>query len=127
MNHLLPLVGILAMAPPQGGDQTGGGGLLGSPLILIVAIALMFYFILYLPEKRRKQEREKMLKSLERGDEVITTGGIFGKVVALADNVVTLEIAPNVKIKIGLQYVANVPAKEKTGKEAKEKSGEEKK
>lgn len=121
MNHWINLLGLVSMPTPGGGGDQGAGGLLGSPLMLIVMIAVMFYFVLYMPEKKRKAERERMLKGLERGDEVITSGGVYGKITAVTENTVTLEIAPNVRIKVGTQFVTGVPSKDKSGKETKDK------
>jgi preprotein translocase subunit YajC len=108
MTHWLPILGLIAMAPGGGDGGTSGLGGMAVPLIII---AVMFYFILYMPEKKRKQQREKMLSGLDRGVEVITTGGIYGRITALTDKNVTLEIAPNVRIKVARQFISG-PAKE---------------
>jgi preprotein translocase subunit YajC len=62
-----------------------------------------------------------MLNKLKKNDEVMTSGGIYGKVVALADNVVTLEVAPNVRIRVHRPQISAVVSAEKgSGKEVKE-------
>jgi len=118
---------LVSMSPT--GDS-GPGGALGSPLFLVGMIAIMFYFLLYKPEQRKKNEREKLLKSLARGDEVMTAGGIYGKITALTDNSITIEIAPNVRVKVGRQFVSNVSGKDGAEDKDKEKdkseSGKEK-
>ena len=107
MLDLLLRLAPVAMAPP-GGGAGADGGMLSSPLFLIAMIAIMFYFLLYKPEQKKKQEREKLLKNLQKGDEVMTAGGIYGKITALTDQNVTIEIAPNVRVKISRQFVSNV-------------------
>ena len=106
LDSLLRLAPV-AMADPAGGAG-GPGGMLGSPLFLIAMIAVMFYFLLWKPEQKKKQERERLLKNLSKGDEVMTAGGIYGKITALTDQNVTIEIAPGVRVKISRQHVSNV-------------------
>ena len=106
MTHWISILGIVAMAPQGPGGDNGPAGLLGSPIAMILIIGVMFYFILYMPEKKRKQQREKMLGGLDRGEEVITTGGIYGRITAITDKNVTLEIAPNVRIKVARQFIS---------------------
>ncbi len=67
------------------------------PLVFMMGI---FYLLVWRPQQKRGKEQAAMLTSLKRGDEVITSGGIYGKIAGLTDKVLTLEIADNVKIKI---------------------------
>ena len=122
MFHWQELIALAALSQGQ-----PGGSLLGSPIFLIVIIVLMFYLILYKPEKKRRVERETMLKGLNRGDEVMTAGGIMGKITALTDQVVTLEIAPNTRIRVGRQFINSVVAADKSGGEDKEPGQDKKK
>ena len=71
-------------------DPGGGGLLTFMPFILIFFI---FYFLLIRPQQKRQREQEKMLSGIEKGDSVITAGGLQGKVTGLTDDVLTLEIA----------------------------------
>ena len=66
---------LFAMAP-QGGE--GGGSGLVSTLIMFGAIFLIFYFMIIRPQQKRSKEREKMLSNLEKGDKVVTSGGLHG-------------------------------------------------
>ncbi len=111
MTQFLPYLALFS----QTGDGGGGPapGLLGSPLVLVLIIGIMFYFLLYKPEKKRKQERENMLKGLQRGDEVITAGGIYGKITAITDTTVTVDVANNTKLKLGRQYISSVVNRDK--------------
>ncbi len=67
------------------------------PLILVFVI---FYILLIRPQQKKAKEHSEMLSKLKKNDEVMTSGGIYGKVVALTDEVVTLEVAPNVRIRV---------------------------
>ncbi len=88
---------IIAMAPQNGG---GGSANLISTLIMFGAIFLIFYFMIIRPQQKRAKEREKMLNALEKGDKVVTSGGIHGTIAGLDEKTVLLQIADNVKIKV---------------------------
>ena len=62
-------------------------------LVPMLAIFLIFWLLLIRPQQRKQREQEQMLKSIEKGDDVVTTGGLHGKVVGLTDDTLTLEIA----------------------------------
>jgi preprotein translocase subunit YajC len=62
-------------------------------LVPMLLIFLIFYFLLIRPQQRRQRDQEAMLKALEKGDDVVTAGGLHGKVVGVTDDVLTLEIA----------------------------------
>ena len=88
------------------------------PLIFIFAI---FYFFLIWPQQKKLKVHRAMLAKLKKNDEVMTSGGIYGKVVALTDQVVTLEVAPNVRIRVQRPQVSDLVSPEKTAvKETKE-------
>lgn len=89
---------IIAMAPQNGGG--GGSANLISTLIMFGAIFLIFYFMIIRPQQKRAKEREKMLSALEKGDKVVTSGGIHGTIAGLDEKTVLLQIADNVKIKV---------------------------
>ena len=75
----------------------------GSPMGGFVMLAIMFaifYFLLIRPQQKKMKEHQIMLGNLQRGDNVVTAGGVFGRITAIADDVVTLQIADNVKIKV---------------------------
>ncbi len=101
--------------------EGGGGGALTSFLPFIL-IFVLFYFLILRPQQKQSRKRADMLKSLKRGDNVITSGGIYGKIVSVADDVMTIEIAKGVNIRISRSGVAGLQAAE--GSELKEdKSG----
>jgi preprotein translocase subunit YajC len=88
-----------------------GGAAAPSPLVSmlpLVLIAVVFYFLLLRPQQQKAKEHRLMLANLKRNDEVITAGGLYGKVTALADDVVTLEIAPNVRVRVSRPQISSV-------------------
>ena len=90
-------------------DAAAQGGLLSFlPLIVIFAV---FYFMLIRPQKKRAKEHKQLVSQLAKGDEVITNGGLLGKITDVSDAFVTLELTENVKVKIQRQAIANVMPK----------------
>ena len=64
-----------------------------SMFIPMIAIFLIFYFLLIRPQQKRQRETEEMIKAVKKGDDVVTAGGLHGKVVGVTDDILTLEIA----------------------------------
>lgn len=100
----------LAHAMGTAGQGTAGGGAGGGlaaflPLILMVGI---FYFLLIRPQQKKQKEHRAMLQSLQKGDVVLTQGGLQGKITGLTDSVVTLEIADKVRVKVHRGYIASL-------------------
>ena len=89
----------LAIAAAQEAPPPGGGSLM-SLLPPMIMMFLIFYFILIRPQQKKQQEQQKMVDSLKEGDNVITLSGIHGTIRKLKDDVVVLQIADNVRIKI---------------------------
>lgn len=87
------------------------------PLVLIFVV---FYFLLIRPQQQKAKDHRSMLANLKRNDEVITSGGLYGKVVAISDKVITLEIAPNVRVRVDRPQIASL-AKAGHPEESKEK------
>jgi preprotein translocase subunit YajC len=84
-----------AQAPAAGADA---GGLMSFlPLILMFVV---LYFIMIRPQMKRQKETKAMLAALAVGDEVLTVGGLFGKVTTIKDDVVTVEIAANTQVQL---------------------------
>lgn len=90
------------------GGQAGGGFAAFVPLILMVAI---FYFLLIRPQQKKQKEHRTMLAGIQKGDSVITQGGLHGKVTGLTDTVVTLEIAEKVRVKVQRAYIAGLASR----------------
>jgi preprotein translocase subunit YajC len=84
------------------------GGSLLSMLPMLILFVLVFYFLLVRPQTKRAKEQRKLLSSVAVGDEVMTAGGIVGKVVQLKDNYVILAIAKGVEVTMQKGSVASV-------------------
>ena len=81
-------------------------------LVPIVAMIAIVYFVLWRPQQRRAKEQRELVQAAKRGDVVVTTGGIIGKVTkSVDDHEVELEIAPNVKVRLARSGIAEVRAK----------------
>lgn len=75
-------------------------------LIPLVLMFVIFYFLLIRPQQKRAKEHRELLQALKKGDYVVTSGGLYGKIVGLTDQVVTLEVAENMRVKVARSYVA---------------------
>lgn len=80
--------------------QAAAGGSLLQSVIMMVLIIAVFYFFMIRPQTKRQKEVQNFRNNLNVGDSVVTSGGIYGKIKNIQENIVTLEIADNVKIKI---------------------------
>jgi len=78
------------------------------PLILIFVV---FYFLLIRPQTKRAKEHKKMVGELAKGDEVVTTGGLLGRITGIGENFVQIKVAENVEVKVQKQAVANLMPK----------------
>src|SRR5437867_2396218 len=92
-------------AGSQGTSSPFGGIVSFAPIILIF---VMFYFLIMYPQGKEKKKREEMLKNIQRGDRVLTRGGIYGTVVDIRDQVLILKINENSKIEVERSYVETV-------------------
>ena len=99
-----------AMGGAPGGAAGGAGGGMAAfqqviPLVFMFAI---FYFLLIRPQQKRAKDHKALLEAMKKGDNVITAGGVHGKVAAVENDLVSLEIANNVTIKITKSYIAAI-------------------
>ena len=95
---------MAALFAASGGPQ---GGILPQFVLLLIIFGI-FYVLLILPMRKRQKKHQEMLGKLAKGDRVVTSGGIFGTVVAVENDVVTLRVAENVKLQIALSAVAGL-------------------
>lgn len=118
---LLLAIAIPACVPPgtapgQGGEAQPGGSVFGLLVPLLLTFGI-FYFLLVRPQQRQTKERKEMLKALKKGDEVVTAGGLHGKIMGITDKLVTLEVADLGGQKIRLRYDRDqISRQEKSGK-----------
>ena len=98
-----------AMGAGGGGGAAPGGDM--NFIFVMVAIFAIFYFLLIRPQQKKQKETKAMLANLAHGDTVVTAGGIHGKITAITDQVVTLEIADKVKIKVSRGHIIGVTQK----------------
>ena len=100
----------LAQATTGGGADAGplgacgGGGGMQSIVFMLLMFAV-FWFILIRPQQKRAKEHQAFLTALKKGDEVVTRGGVIGRVSGVADNVVTLEVQEKVRVRVLKSYI----------------------
>ncbi|HEY5124130.1 MAG TPA: preprotein translocase subunit YajC [Ignavibacteria bacterium] len=95
--------GTFLQAQPDAGPMS-----MISTFIPFILIIVVFYFLILRPQQKRQKQRKELLSSVKVGDEVITSGGIFGKVDHIEDNILYVKIADNVKIRIQKDAVGNI-------------------
>ena len=91
--------------------QAAGAASPGSDLMTflpMILIFVVFYFLLIRPQQKRAKETRAMLEALQKGDEVVTAGGIVGKISKLTDQYAAVEIAPNVEISVQRAAIAQL-------------------
>ena len=104
------ILNLLLLMSPQGGE--GGGGILGFlPFILIIVI---MYFLMIRPQVKKQKDRTKMVEALEKGDKVVTSGGIHGKIAGFTDDGKTLILQIDEKVKVNVDRSAITLVKGKT-------------
>ena len=89
---------------PQGGEPApmgpcgGQGGM--TTIVMMLAMFAIFYFLLIRPQSKKAKEHQNMLSSLKKGDEVVTGGGIVGRISGITDKLVTVEISEKVRVRV---------------------------
>lgn len=97
-----------AMGAPAGGAAQQGGAAAFMNFVPLIFMFAIFYFLLIRPQQKKAKEHKAMIDALKVGDSVKTAAGIHGKIAAMEDQVVTLEIATGVKIRIDKPFVTTV-------------------
>lgn len=98
---------MISVAYAQSAGATPQGSLLGS-FLPIIAMVGIFYFLLIRPQQRKQKELKNLIDNLQKGDEILTTGGILGRIKSLDEHYAEIEIASNVTIKIQRTSIVNV-------------------
>lgn len=88
------------------GAATAGPDLMG--MLPLVVIFVLFYFMLIRPQMKRAKEQKNMMDALQKGDEVVTTGGLLGKVVKVSESYVSVEIADNLIVTVQKPAIATL-------------------
>jgi preprotein translocase subunit YajC len=96
-----------AMGTPPGGPAAGGQSALLNMVPLVFMFAI-FYFLLIRPQQKKAKDHKLMVDALKKGDQVVTAGGIHGKVTAVEESIVVLEVATGVNIKVNKGHIATV-------------------
>jgi len=94
-----------AMGTGGTGGQGGSGWQTFIPIILMFAI---FYFLLIRPQQKKAKEHRALLSAIKKGDKVVSNGGLHGVVTGITDDVVTMEIAPKVRVKVSRGSIAGI-------------------
>jgi preprotein translocase subunit YajC len=89
------------------GGQSGGFGAF-IPLILMFAI---FYFLLIRPQQKKAKQHRELLSALKKGDRVVSSGGLHGVITGMSDDIVTMEIAPKIRVKVSRASISGVASK----------------
>lgn len=100
----------IAYAMGQAGGQAaeGGGSLLATPLFPIILMIGIMWFFLIRPQQKKQKEHREMLSALKKGDRIITSGGLHGRITGLTETTLTLEIADKVRVKVSRGHIAGV-------------------
>ncbi len=95
---------FVASAHAQAAGQSAQGGEIFQ-IVFLVGLFVLFYFIAIRPQRKRQKEHAAMVAALNKGDEVVTTSGILGKVTSLDENYMVLNVANNVDLKFQRVHV----------------------
>lgn len=107
------MIGLaFAMGTPPGGAQGGGVAQAFSGPVMLLVMFGIFYFLLIRPQQKKAKEHRELLDSLKKGDLVVTAGGMHGKVTAIDEKIVTLEVAAGVNIKFNKGHIAALEKKD---------------
>lgn len=113
--------GVAWAQQAAGAAQGGSEQVLFTTVVPLAALFAIFYFLIIRPQTKKASEHSQMLSGLKRNDEVVTTGGLIGRIHELGDKVVTLEIAPNVRVRVERPQIASLSSYGKTPAGKKEK------
>jgi preprotein translocase subunit YajC len=94
------------MAPPTSGG--GGGTQITQMVVMFGLMFAILYFLMIRTQQKQRQERDRMLSAIKRGDRVVTTSGMYGTVTNLSDTTVTLRVADQVKLEFERSAIGRV-------------------
>jgi len=99
---------VFAMGTQPGGGGGGQGGSQFLSFLPIILIFVVFYFLLIRPQQKRAKEHRMLLQNLKVGDNILTSGGIYGRITGIKDDKVTVEISDKVRVKVNRGHIAGV-------------------
>jgi preprotein translocase subunit YajC len=103
------MLGVAFAMGQFGGGEGAAGGMEGiKTFIPLILMFVIFYFLLIRPQQKRQKEHKALLAGLKRGDDIITAGGIMGRITNVAETVVTVEVAEKVRIKVSRAQITSV-------------------
>ena len=97
---------LVETAQAQSGGAGGGNPLMG--LLLPILILVLFYFLFIRPQQKRVKEHRQMVSELKEGDEIVTSGGLTGRINEVDESFVRVQIADNVEVRVQKQSVATL-------------------
>ena len=97
----------MPVSPSPGAEPAPSGGLLGSPFLFLAAMLLLMWALIIRPQQRQQKQHREMLSQIQKGDQVVTSGGIHGRVTGVTDDVLTVEIADRVRVKLSKSAVTS--------------------
>lgn len=98
----------IAYAMGQSGSGTGQGAGGFASLIPIVLMFVIFYFLLIRPQQKKAKDHQKLISQLKKGDRIVTSGGLHGRITGVSDTTMTVEIADRVRVKIARGNISQV-------------------
>lgn len=98
------IITLIQQAAPAGGAGTAVGG----QILMLAVIGLIFYFLLIRPQSQRMKKHRAMLEAIVRGDEVVTNGGLIGKVKKVTEDEVVVTLGTNQDVKVVRSMIADV-------------------
>jgi preprotein translocase subunit YajC len=111
-HRFAPTLLMCGLAAPASAQTTGAGGSGGlSQILILVVFVAIFYFMLIRPQQKRMKDQQAMLAKLATGDEVVTSGGILGRITDVGDTFITLEVADGVRIRVQRAQIAQLMPK----------------
>ncbi|MFO7658205.1 MAG: preprotein translocase subunit YajC [Bacteroidales bacterium] len=102
---MIEFLSVILMAPPEGGKSSQT-----SFFIMMIMIFVIFYFFMIRPQMKKQKELKNFRDSLKKGDRVVTTGGIYGKINNMSENIITIDVGNNVLLKVDKSAVLRDPS-----------------
>ncbi|MEK7990511.1 MAG: preprotein translocase subunit YajC [Thiotrichaceae bacterium] len=100
---------LITAAYAEGATASQGAGF--ASFIPLVILVVVFYFLLIRPQQQRVKEHNNMVNALQKGDEIVTNGGLLGRIVDIGENFIQIQIAQNTEVKIQRQAVSSIMPK----------------